>query len=55
MTHVVVISGAGSGIGAATAIRFAATGSTVVLLGRRVEALKETAQHCEERAVIMHW
>jgi NADP-dependent 3-hydroxy acid dehydrogenase YdfG len=53
MTHVVVISGAGSGIGAATAIRFAAAGSTVVLLGRRVEALKETALHCEERAVIM--
>ena len=53
MTHVVLISGAGSGIGAATAMRFAAAGSTVVLLGRRVEALKETAVQCHERAVIL--
>jgi len=53
MTHVVVISGAGSGIGAATAIRFATAGSTVVLIGRRPDALKETALQCHERAVIM--
>jgi NADP-dependent 3-hydroxy acid dehydrogenase YdfG len=50
---VVVISGAGSGIGAATAMRFAAAGATVVLLGRRVEALKETALQCWDRAVVI--
>jgi len=53
MSRIVVISGAGSGIGAATARRFAQSGDTVVLLGRRADALKETAVACGERAVVM--
>lgn len=53
MSRIVVISGAGSGIGAATAHRFAQAGDTVVLLGRRVDALKEIAVACGERAVVM--
>ncbi len=39
---VVVITGAGSGIGRATAIEFAAQGDILVLAGRRPEALAET-------------
>jgi NADP-dependent 3-hydroxy acid dehydrogenase YdfG len=37
------VTGAGSGIGQACAAAFAASGATVALTGRRVEALEETA------------
>lgn len=39
----IVITGAGSGIGRATARRFLAAGGTVVLAGRRADALEEAA------------
>lgn len=41
--RVAVITGAGSGIGRATALRLAADGWSVVLAGRRLEAVEETA------------
>jgi NAD(P)-dependent dehydrogenase (short-subunit alcohol dehydrogenase family) len=41
---VIVITGAGSGIGKATALAFLADGWRVALVGRRKEALEETAQ-----------
>jgi NAD(P)-dependent dehydrogenase (short-subunit alcohol dehydrogenase family) len=41
---VVVVTGAGSGIGRATALRFAREGFTVVANGRRLNKLQETAQ-----------
>ena len=40
---VAFISGAGSGIGAATALRFAEEGALVVLCGRRIEPLEAVA------------
>lgn len=40
---VAIITGAGSGIGRATAQLLAAAGYTVVLVGRRLEALEQTA------------
>lgn len=40
----VIVTGAGSGIGRATAIRFAQEGANVVLVGRTAETLKETAK-----------
>ena len=43
-TPVVVITGAGSGVGRATALKFASEGWRVALLGRRVAALDETIQ-----------
>jgi NAD(P)-dependent dehydrogenase (short-subunit alcohol dehydrogenase family) len=43
MTKVVVVTGAGSGIGRAVALGFLAQGDTVLLAGRRPEALAETA------------
>ena len=40
---VAIVTGANSGIGKATAIRFAQEGATVVLCARRYELLKEAA------------
>lgn len=43
VTQTIIITGAGSGIGRATAHRFLAEGWNVGLIGRRAEALAETA------------
>jgi len=51
---VAVVTGAGSGIGAATADKLASLGATVVLCGRRLEALEKTAGGIAGgRAVVM--
>ena len=42
------ISGASSGIGAATAIHFAKLGYKVIICGRNTTALAETAAQCLE-------
>lgn len=44
---IAIITGSGSGVGAATAKLFAAEGATVVLSARRVEKLRETADAIE--------
>ena len=41
---VAIITGAGSGIGQASAIRFAEEGAKITLAGRRLDKLQETAQ-----------
>ncbi|MFD3524582.1 SDR family NAD(P)-dependent oxidoreductase [Streptomyces sp. NPDC058653] len=41
--RVVIVTGAGSGIGRATARSFAQAGAKVMIVGRRTDALKETA------------
>ncbi|NRG31503.1 SDR family NAD(P)-dependent oxidoreductase [Niallia circulans] len=41
--HVSLVTGAGTGIGRATAIKLAAEGSFVVLVGRRLDKLEEVA------------
>ena len=48
---VAVITGGGTGIGAATARRFAAEGATVVVTGRRSEPLEEVARETGGLAV----
>jgi NAD(P)-dependent dehydrogenase (short-subunit alcohol dehydrogenase family) len=45
---VIVITGAGSGIGRATALAFAAQGDSVVLAGRRADALAATQALCAD-------
>jgi short-subunit dehydrogenase len=47
----VVITGASSGIGRATALRFAKEGSKVVLAARSADALEEVAEQCRRRHV----
>src|SRR5437764_15127054 len=44
---VVVVTGGGSGLGRATAQELSACGATVVVAGRRLEPLEETAALCE--------
>ncbi|RXH57053.1 SDR family NAD(P)-dependent oxidoreductase [Granulicella sibirica] len=51
---VVIVTGAGSGIGAATAKRFLAEGAAVVLNGRRKDKLAETANGIDARRVLLH-
>jgi citronellol/citronellal dehydrogenase len=46
--RVAVVSGGGSGLGRASAVELAACGATVVVCGRRLEPLRETASLCEQ-------
>jgi NADP-dependent 3-hydroxy acid dehydrogenase YdfG len=46
---VVVVTGASSGIGRATALAFAGRGCAVALAARRAEALADVAEECRAR------
>ncbi len=45
--QVPIVTGGGSGLGRATALELAACGAHVVVAGRRIEPLEETAAACE--------
>lgn len=49
--QVAIVTGGGSGIGAATARRLASEGATVVVAGRREEKLREVAESAEGTVV----
>lgn len=49
--QVALVTGGGSGIGRAIALRYAAGGGDVVVLGRRSEPLEETARYAEKYGV----
>ncbi len=51
---VVIVTGAGTGIGAATARRFLQEGAFVALNGRRDEKLRETAADFDAARVLIH-
>ena len=46
--QVVVVTGGGTGLGRATAVELSACGAQVVVAGRRLEPLQETASLCED-------
>ena len=46
--QVALVTGGGSGLGRATAVELAACGAQVVVCGRRLEPLEETAGMCED-------
>lgn len=50
----IIVTGAGSGIGRATAIRFAQEGGTVVLVGRTTDTLEATAAEFPEDKTWIH-
>ncbi|MEI9886170.1 MAG: SDR family oxidoreductase [Rhizomicrobium sp.] len=52
MSRIVLVTGAGSGIGRAVALAFAHAGDTVVLAGRRADALAETAALAPEGTML---
>lgn len=54
MSKVIVITGAGVGLGRALARKFAADGDHVVLLGRTLEKVRAAAQEIGERALAVH-
>lgn len=51
LSKIIVITGAGAGLGRALARRFAADGETVVLVGRNLEKVQAVAGEIGERAV----
>ena len=53
MAKVIVITGAGAGLGRALARRFAADGETVVLLGRNADKVQKVAAEIGERALAL--
>ncbi len=54
MTKIAIVTGAGSGIGRACALGLLAEGWTVALVGRRAEALAETAAQAGAHAAHAH-
>jgi 3-oxoacyl-[acyl-carrier protein] reductase len=52
MTRNIVVTGGGTGIGRATAARFAAAGESVTILGRRADVLAEAAAQLGATAVV---
>ncbi len=54
LNKVVIVTGAGSGIGAATARRFGRDGAAVVLCGRRLDKLQEVAGQMDAGRTLVH-
>ena len=53
MVRVAIVTGAGTGVGRASAIKLSEAGYTVILIGRRKDKLEETKTACNDNAVVL--
>ena len=53
MSRVAIVTGAGTGVGKATAIKLSDAGFTVILIGRREDKLEETKKACNANAIVL--
>src|SRR5262244_401585 len=53
LDKIAIVTGAGSGIGRASAVALSREGWSVVLAGRRKDALEETASQCKARTLVV--
>src|SRR3989441_478587 len=51
--RIAIVTGAGSGIGRASSVALSREGWSVVLAGRRTDALQETASQCKSRTLVV--
>ena len=52
MNKVAIVTGAGTGVGRATAIKLSDAGFSVILIGRREGKLEETKKFCNDQALV---
>ena len=50
---VAIVTGAGTGVGKATAVKLSDAGFTAILIGRREDKLEETKKACNTHAVVL--
>ena len=53
MNKVAIVTGAGTGVGKATAVKLSDAGFSVILIGRRKEKLEETKTECNDQALVL--
>ena len=53
MNKVAIVTGAGTGVGKATAIKLSDAGFSVILIGRRKDKLEETKTACNDQALAL--
>ena len=52
MNKVAIVTGAGTGVGKATAVKLSDAGFSVILIGRRKDKLEETKTVCNDQALV---
>ena len=52
MNKVAIVTGAGTGVGKATAVKLSDAGFSVILIGRRKDKLEETKRVCNDQALV---
>ncbi len=53
MTRIAIVTGAGTGVGRASALKLSEVGYTVILIGRRKDKLEETKTACKANAIAL--
>ena len=53
MNKVAIVTGAGTGVGKATAVKLSDAGFSVILIGRRKDKLEETKAVCNNQAQVL--